>query len=165
VRVAVALATGQAALCAVIGWVTFGSPDPAPSRATRPVAPPIVMPTAGMGLPVSAAPVLTTSAVRSRPKTSTRAPKPPRPATTPSARVTTTTAPRPLVAPSQHSTGPVTLPTTGDPATSPTPTPSEVQEGVVPGEPCDPPGAVGRTIDDVEVHCKRAGDIAIWQIN
>ena len=39
VRVAVALVTGQAALCAVIGWMTFGSPDPAPPRATRPVAP------------------------------------------------------------------------------------------------------------------------------
>jgi hypothetical protein len=166
VRVAVALVTGQVALCGVIGWVTFGSPDPAPPSAGRQVAPaagpPIVMPTAGMGLPFSAAPRVTTSAVRSRPEASTRASKPPRPATTSRARATTPAVPSPLAAP-QRSTGPATPPPGANPARTPMPTPSGVQEGVVTGEPCDPPGAVGRTKDGVKVRCERVGDVPSWQ--
>jgi hypothetical protein len=44
--------------------------------------------------------------------------------------------------------------------------PTEVQQEVVAGEPCDPPGALGETVDDVEVSCVRGPDgRPSWQIN
>ena len=53
VRVAVALVAGQAALCAVIGWVTFGAAEPGTPADTRQVdplaGPPVVVPTARPG--------------------------------------------------------------------------------------------------------------------
>ncbi len=173
VRVAAALVAGQAALCAVIGWVTFGTPDAAPPSAARPADPPaarsIVVPTVSMALPVPAAPAATTTAgtATTRPKAPTRAPKPPRPATTPP-RARTTSVPVPPTTPATpvFTAEPTAAPPAADVGATAAPTSPEVQKPVVVGEPCDPPGASGRTADDVDVRCVRGDDgPPRWQIN
>ena len=77
VRVAVALVAGQAALCAVIGYVTFG-PGPAGGVAGQAgqARAPAVMPTASIGLPAAPMPVVpepSASRTTPRPKSHGRA--------------------------------------------------------------------------------------------
>ena len=45
------------------------------------------------------------------------------------------------------------------------PSPPATQEPVEEGEPCEPEGAVGETVDDVELRCVRGADGSLrWQI-
>ncbi len=176
VRVAAALVAGQAVLCAVIGWVTFGSSGPPPSVAGRavdaPTVPPIMVPTASMAIPLppSPAPGTTATATR-RAQESTRPARkpPPKPVATPGVRTTTVPERPTTVATTTAETRPAvppSVPPVADPAATPAPMPTEVQQEVVAGEPCDPPGALGETVDDVEVSCVRGPDgRPSWQIN
>ena len=52
-------------------------------------------------------------------------------------------------------------------AATPPPTPiEEVQAPVVEGTPCDPEGARGRTVEEVDLRCVRDADgDLVWQIN
>jgi hypothetical protein len=50
-------------------------------------------------------------------------------------------------------------------APTPTPTASDIQQGVVVGDPCDPVGAAGTTVDGTPVLCVLDGDgVPRWQI-
>ena len=168
-RVAVALLAGQAALCAVIGWVTFGPPQTGP-RSQQPVAPlaapPLAMPTASVAMPPTPTPSTRapkSDADRARSTRIHRAPAPPaqKRARTVEERPATVLAPDSL-APEPPAPSP-------DVAATPPPDPTEsgeVQGPVVEGEPCDPEGALGLTVDDVSLRCVRLEDDRIvWQIN
>ena len=166
-RVAVALVTGQALLCAVIGWVTFGPPDPAPQAAAPvdPLAGQLTGPTPS--LPVPRLPMLPTPSSTSRPATpsksvratgspellSATAPtrKPPKSA----APVATTTDQTMLDPPAPE----VIVP---NPVLTPTTLPSPVAEDA----PCDPEGAEEPSADGVQMVCTRMQDgTLLWQIN
>jgi hypothetical protein len=166
VRVAVALVAGQAALCAVIGWVTFGPSEAKPDAAgVHPLTKPIVFPTAPP-LPLRAAPV--PPDVSTSKKQESRAARPSR---TPTTRATANPAadrPQPVIAPAATSREPVPTTPPGLAATQPpAPSPSEVvQSPVVVGRPCRPEGAKGRTSDAVDLRCvKDADGDLVWQIN
>ena len=178
VRVAVALVAGQAALCAVIGWVTFGSPDAPPAATTRvaPLAepPPAATPGADKPQPSAVAPATTRS---SDPRQTAEVTRPPAPPPKPKAKATVTTTPPPTQAAASEE-APTTVATTEPttpadmppPMPNPTPTaeptPTDVQQDVVAGDPCEPPGAAGLTADDVAVKCRPGLDgAASWQIN
>lgn len=183
VRVAIALATGQALLCGVIGWVTFGPPETGP-RAAAPVEPLIrhspVVPA------VSLPPTVRTS--------TTAGPDPVATSRTPRARASSTRPPKPLAAPPAGTTTATTPPTTPaapaddppadpviappEPAPEPTLTstrpglvgpsvPDETVQGPVEvGDRCKPAGARGLTADDRRVRCVRDDDGDLrWQIN
>jgi hypothetical protein len=175
VRVAVALAAGQALLCAVIGWLTFGS-GPAGSHSAQPsppanklAAPPLVMPTASMALPPTPAPA-TTHAPRSRAATPARSIRPGRPPAQPHAPQRTRTEPPPEIMAVPDDTPTPQPPAAApepDPAATPAPSGSgEVQPSATVGGACDPPGALGITDDDVAVTCVPGPDgRPVWQIN
>jgi hypothetical protein len=179
VRVAIALVAGQAALCAVIGYVTLGAPHPhraAPSAASPnplaggPIAiPPIPAPTIAPATRSRARPPAprrrTVERVFAGPTSAAPAPRetvpPPSPTPVP-------TPPSP-VAPSPPS--PTATPTGGSllassPTPAPIPTPSGVQQGVLPGDPCGPPGSDGVTLDGAPVRCLlRVDDGSLrWQL-
>jgi hypothetical protein len=174
--VATALVAGQALLCAVIGWVTFGGHDPARSttQAAEPrFGPALVVP------PASVAPVLTGGPTRSHPKApdlSLPAPTgpPPSPPGPDSIKLTIppsrTSAPvsapvSSAAAPAARPGAPVPSSVDGSLVATPAPTVSPTQEGVVAGEKCDPPDAYGLTVGKVAVRClpDRNGDL-VWQI-
>jgi hypothetical protein len=165
VRVAVALVTGQAALCAVIGWVTFGpsaaKPDAANAKPLNTQIQLAPMPTLPAGVP-PAPPGPAASPVPSSPRASRSS----RPVVT---RTTTKPAAdkhRPVIATGQTPPEPPPAsPNPGLAAPSP-PAPSGVQSPVVVGRPCDPDGAKGLTLDLIELVCvlDRDGDL-VWQIN
>jgi hypothetical protein len=172
VRVAAALVAGQAALCAVIGWVTFGAPEQAPPTASRQVAPldggPIGVPPASMAMPRPAAPAdTTTSPAPVRPRVSAPAPRPPK-VQAPARSRSTTAAEEPPTTLAGDSAQPPEPPTPSPhPEMSGTEAPMlpPVQENVIEGDPCDPPGDRGRTAEGVDMLCVRDGDGASWQIN
>jgi hypothetical protein len=181
VRVAVALVAGQAALCAVIGWVTLGGAHPhnAGPPAPNPLAGgPLVVPplTVAPAPPTSGAPAPHTSVPRAPlgppvivkagvPATSTSPPK----STAPQWHPPITPTPQPVT---KITTVPPAAPTvTASPssdsslARSPSPTPTDVQQGVVVGDPCDPVGAAGTTSDGTPVLCVLGDDgVQRWQI-
>ena len=158
VRVAVALIAGQALLCGVVGWVTFGA---GPARhSSAPV--PTVEPLAGKPLTIP-----------------TPAPPPPRPpkssaSSSPSARessvkavpATTATRPRPTSKPAariplKQVSPPPPVPALPIPASA-----DPVQSPVELFDVCAPAGALGRTADGVSVRCVLGIDGTLhWQIN
>jgi len=153
VRVAAALIAGQAALCAVIGWVTIGASHPHRSDASASVdplaGPPLVIPQPGVVAPLPPSPPpgptrpASTSTVRtsgpSTPPASHRSPERP-----PSATV------RPV--------GPVRLPPPTEQAQlDGTPTP-DVQSPVDLLGLCDPLDALGLTADGISVRCVPGAD-------
>lgn len=157
--VATALIASQAVLCAVIGWVTFGSKEPAHSqpRAAEPLlGPPIVVP------PASVAPVTTPPALGPV--------KPDR---------TTGSLPKQSLAPIRSSAAaqarraeptlapaPSTSARIGADLVHPaTPSASAVQTGAEVGEKCDPEDADGVTTDGIAVRCLPDEDgNLVWQI-
>jgi hypothetical protein len=171
VRLAGALVAGQALLCAVIGWLTFGPPDAAEETAApvQPVAapPPLVIPSITVALPPTPPPSTRATTEeppnpppRARSSRSPRQPVAPKPA---GRQVDTGEPGTPVVAP------PVEPAPAPSPDVNATPTPSEsaeVQGPVVAGEPCEPEGAPGVTDDEVALRCVRADDGQLrWEIN
>jgi hypothetical protein len=176
VRVAVALVAGQAALCAVIGWLTFG-PAPAPSRpsaALDPPAPPrLAMPSISIAPPPTSAPPTSpppttraTSSPRAAVARFARPPRPPAPPKQPDREGTSEVPPLPLDSPISPTPTESASPSP-DPNASPLPSSTDVvQHPVVEGGPCEPEGALGRTVDDVALRCLRGEDgRLVWQIN
>ena len=162
-RLAVALVAGQVALCAVIGWVTFGPSDPPPKASgAQTLTGPIVFPTPTL-------PPLLVPPAPPRASVSKESPRPARSSKSPSSRPTSKPAedkPKPVMAVDETAVPPEP-PKGPDLAATLPPSPiDEVQSPVVVGRPCDPKGAKGRTRDDVELRCAvdDDGDL-VWQIN
>lgn len=174
VRVATALVAGQALLCGVIGWVTFGRSDAGPQAAPVAVEPAAPLPAApSVFVPAPLPPEAPSSpspppATRSaRAKTSvSRSPAAPL-----RTRTTTPTRPAPpadeppptlVIAPPEPTRG---TPNPGLIGTVP-PAPSDpVQRPVTVGDECAPEGALGVTADDRWVRCVRDDDGDLrWRI-
>lgn len=169
VRVATALVTGQALLCAVIGWVTFG-PSEQPPRASAPVGslagpqPSLELP----GLPPAALPAPTVkSPVPSR---SARRTEPP--STLSGTRPSPSRKPSTPARPARTSDQPLLDPAPGDspvltvPAPNPMLTPAPTESPVVVEGACEPEGARGETAAGVELSCARRQDGSlVWLIN
>lgn len=162
-RLAVALVAGQAALCAVIGWVTFGPSEPAPKASgAQTLSGPIVFPTPTLP------PVLVAPAPPRAPASKGSSPRASRSSRPPTSRATSEPAaekPQPVMATDQSPIVP--MPPDPDLAATPPPSPiQEVQFPVVQGTPCDPEGAKGLTDKDVDLQCVKDhdGDLR-WQIN
>ncbi len=164
-RVAVALVAGQAVLCAVIGWVTFGPSEAKPDAAgIHPLTKPIVFPT----LPPYPTKVIPAAPEVSATKASS--PRASRSSSTSPTRATSepaTEKPRPVMA-----TGPTSSAPPSDPGLAATPSPpaaspsESVQSPVVEGRPCSPEGAKGQTSNHVDLRCvKDADGDLVWQIN
>jgi hypothetical protein len=173
VRTAVALVIGQALLCAVIGWLTFGRPfaaGPGGDSATidRMAAPPpiVPVPTATASTPApstgSSAPAHTVTGAGHHlppppPQSGPAGEAPPLPAAQ-------TTGPEVLPEPSTEIATGIPAPTTQSlvpppvsPPLPPAPTAATVQQPVVVGGRCGPPGAYGRTADGIDVRCQTIG--------
>jgi hypothetical protein len=159
VRVAVALILGQAVLCAVIGWVTFGSGHAQPRGpvpTTEPLAgkplvipPPVVVPPPRPPQP-SAEPSVSKKVRRASPSE--------RPSTRPSSSPTTTPARSPVRQASPTGQPALALPTP--------PTAGPVQSPVKVLDVCAPADAIGLTAEGVSVTCVLGGDGTLrWQIN
>ena len=152
VCVAVALVTGQALLCAIIGFVTFDGDEPAsrpgaaaPQLAGPPIAPPAT------GVPPPTGPVK-----RAKPGTarSTRTERPTSPPTPAGVRTSATRK----VKPSLEIRIPRPAPSTSPPDRElKPPSPVPVADAPVPvvQEPCDDEGATGRTAGGQAVTCRR----------
>jgi hypothetical protein len=170
VRVAVALVTGQALLCGIIGFVTFGDrSEPAPgARAAEPqlAGPPLV-------LPVPSAPLEGDRPERRKPgvaKTgrTQRTVEPPAsaPVRNAATRVLTPSPTAPAAPPAPPSPPPVPATTPTDRSLVPPSAPSDDGPPVpVAGEPCEQEGATGTTADGKAVLCRRdrAGDLR-WRL-
>jgi hypothetical protein len=180
--VAVALIAGQAVLCAVIGWVTFGATQadkPGPPSAVEPLAgPPLVVPPPRVPPPTSPAESIgpATSNATARPGVTTRRHFARRAATPAPAPAPRRTAAAASVVPPATNVTPLAAvpPTTASPTdqpeiappSPPSPTPVDVQSAVVIGDQCNPESAPGLTVDGVSVHCMRQDDGTLrWQIN
>jgi hypothetical protein len=168
VRVAVALIAGQAALCAVIGYLTLGGPHLHPHNA--PVAP----------NPLAGGPIVVPPAQVIPPSAASAAPKPPRVPTTRTTAAGLPGQPSPSAVPNlprvvgetsppaahPQSAAPPAVPSTNPPPSvgggqlaTPKPTDSAgVQQGVEVGDPCSPVGANGVTTDGQAVRCVRDVD-------
>ena len=169
VRVAVALVTGQALLCGVIGFVTFGgrSAEPPGARESAPqlAGPPIVVPVPSTPPPSERAERPAFSTV---PRTRTQ-----RPTTPPTSVAVRSSAPR--------SSGPTrTVSVPPAPPAPPKPAPSSTDRALlppsspvsgddepvpVPDERCDTEDATGRTDRGKAVRCEpdRDGDLR-WRL-
>jgi hypothetical protein len=172
--VAIALAAGQAALCAVIGWLTFG---PVPERleagrVDRVAAPPAVIPTPTFGTPAAPVPALPSASATSSIGAATDTTRPERQvAPDKTTRPPATTTSRPVAPPSSPSDKtPMGLPVAPDPPTpepsqglegTPTPTPTDL---IVVGAPCDVAGELGVTLDDIAVKCTLGDEGLQWQL-
>lgn len=189
-RVAVALVAGQATLCAVIGWVTFG-PGPATTAAggaAAQQAAPAVLPAASAFQPAAPLPPPPRRSTPARddtkrPDARDQRPAEPDPkpaaATTP-ARTTAAPRPEPTTAPAQRPTLVVEQPQDDPPAppAPPQPPPTEgtgLQPGptatmdlpvtVEVGAECPKEGDRGRTPDGRTVRCTEGDDGELrWQI-
>jgi hypothetical protein len=168
VRVAVVLIAGQAALCAVIGYVTLGGPflhkSTAAPQANPLAAGPIEVP------PARVAPAPTSAAPAPPPVSVSPSSKEPR-----SARVSRSAAPtggqrRQAEAPPSLVSAPLGPASVGVPPRAPTKAPSpsggnqlatpsasatNIQHNVNVGDPCNPLGAGGQTADGTAVTCVR----------
>jgi hypothetical protein len=181
--VATALVVVQAALCGVIGWVTFGPSQAGPHEgsATAPLA---VAPILGSA-PSIARPDTTTAPAspahkkKASPRSSYHAPVPPGEDVRAQPLVDDV-APQPLVddvapqppvdaSPSTAIAPPVNPQPASDPveAGSGTPAPTETtQSPVVKGQVCEPEGEAGVTAEDELLHCGRDADGELrWLIN
>jgi hypothetical protein len=164
VVVAVALVTGQALLCGIIGFVTFGDNGGAAPRvrAAEPqlAGPPIVLP------PASLPPIdERTERPRSGKPRAARTERPTSPPTSDAARNSVTRE----ITPSRTASSPAApAPSPPVPATTPTdrelvppaipPVQEDAPEPVVEKEPCDEAGATGTTADGKTVRCERDRD-------
>ena len=164
---AAALVAGQAALCAVIGWLTFGPSEPAPrAAAVNPPAAQISAPT----LPVLTLPPPLPAPAPAPSNSVAKTVKPPvkssKPAVTrkPSKPVVDE-KPQIVIEPAK-SKEPSVSPNPELQATPPPAPVGEVQGPVVKGLPCSPEGAKGETLQDVALRCAKDddGDL-VWQIN
>jgi hypothetical protein len=179
VRVATALVAGQALLCAVIGWVTFGPPPEPGPRAAAPIepllTPPVVTPTVSLPAPAPASvapePASPTRSRSVRTKVSSRSPEAPRSPASPPAPTVGEAPPSLVIAPPQPDE--TRTPTPQPDGTRPgligtvAPAPTETVQGPVKaGERCAPEGARGVTADDRSLRCvlDDDGDLR-WQIN
>jgi hypothetical protein len=159
VRVAVALVLGQALLCALIGWLTFGSGHahprgPVPTSeplAGKPlvIPPPVVVPPPRPPRP-SAEPSVTKKVRTASPSE--------RPSTRPPSSPTSTPARSPVRQASPTGQPALALPTP--------PTADPVQSPVKVLDVCAPEDAIGLTAEGVPVTCVlgRDGNLR-WQIN
>jgi hypothetical protein len=185
VRVATALVAGQAALCAVIGWITFGATHGPARTASAPVDPlagaPLVIPPPSMLPPVlpktgpRTSPAVTaeatatsidrTTAPRSR-RTARHSSPPPPAAPRPPAPPPVAPLPAPTAPTTTSTDPPPSPPASDDPQLIvPTPTP-EIQQPVVAREPCDPENALGETAAGVALVCVHGADGTLrWQIS
>ncbi|MET0495284.1 MAG: hypothetical protein ABW000_19355 [Actinoplanes sp.] len=160
VTVAVALVVGQALLCGVIGFVTFGGKSeakPAPHAAEpRLAGPPIVVPPPGVPPPSSSAPARKRSTTRA---TSTKRPILPPPATSRSTTTATKPPASPVTVPPPSSEPPVSesLPPISLVPTSPAAGDDEPEPPVA-GKSCDDEGATGKTAEGKSVRCERDRD-------
>ena len=155
VRVAVALVTGQALLCGIIGFVTFDSDEPA----SRPGASAPLLAGPPIAAPATSVPPPTERAKRAEPGTA-RSTRTERPASPPASAGVRTSATR-KVKPSLE----VRIPRKPVPSTSPPdrelllppPSPAPADDAPVPvvQEPCDDEGATGRTAGGQAVTCRR----------
>ncbi|BCJ54546.1 hypothetical protein Asp14428_60210 [Actinoplanes sp. NBRC 14428] len=156
VLIAVALVTGQALLCVVIGFVTFGDRGAAPPRphaAEQPAAPPAVVPPSGPGpAGPSVAPhgpgAVVSHGVRPVRPAATRvrehhAERSPTPGRTTALPASSPSPPAPEPPPTL-----ALLPPPGDGADDPP----------VIGEPCDDADTTGETRDGRAVRCDRDRD-------
>jgi hypothetical protein len=188
VRVAAALVAGQAALCAVIGYVTLGGPPTrGPEAAPRvdPVAiPPLVVPAPTVPPPLSRttvapAPPLVARSTTARPRTIARpkqrpelSPTPPSqappgilvassdPGPVPPIPPVTPVPPTPTPAPSTESA----ISESPAPVPPPLPPSSATQPPVTVGDTCDPADGPGRSADGTAVLCVPGNDgVARWQ--
>jgi hypothetical protein len=167
VRVAVALVTGQALLCAVIGYVTFGPSDPPPQAAAP------VEPLAGPAMPTPRMPQ--PSAAVSAGQPAVPSPRPSRTARTSESPVTLigpapTTRPPTSATPAKTTDRPMLeappapplldVPTP-NPMLTPSPTAPPVED-----DPCETEGAEGQTAAGVNLVCTRLADGSlVWLIN
>ncbi|GAA3339980.1 hypothetical protein GCM10020358_25800 [Amorphoplanes nipponensis] len=164
VRVAVALVIGQALLCGIIGFLTFGGRgEPAPgARAAEPqlAGPPLVA-------PAPSVPPDGDRPERRKPGVA-RTSRTQRPAAPPASAAVRNSATR-LIGPSPT----VPPPPAAAPVPPPTPTTSPTDRSLLPpsspvsgddppvpvvGEPCEEEGATGRTADGKAVRCERDPD-------
>jgi hypothetical protein len=159
VLVALALVAGQLALCAVIGWLTFGdrwhpASTTAPGVAAPPAGgadePPRVRP--GSRTPAPTRPVKARRSVDPEPgAVRTAVPPPPRRS-------------RPTRGAAPVSPAPVRTPTPDAALVPPEPSP-QIQEPVRPDTSCAPVNAEGRTADGKPVRCLRARDgVLRWHL-
>jgi hypothetical protein len=182
--VATALVVVQAALCGVIGWVTFG-PSPARPHEQSTTAPLAVAPIRGSTPSIarpdtSTAPATPARKKKALPRPSSHTPVPP-----PGEDVRA----QPLIddvgaQPPADDVGPqppvdappstvIAPPVDPQPAPDPvdssagSPVPAESTQGpVVKGQPCEPEGEVGVTAEDELLHCQRDADGQLrWLIN
>ena len=166
-RVAVALVAGQAALCAVIGWVTFGpsgsEPEPEPQAAGPTLSDRIVFTTP----PTIPPPVVAAPPPRASASKAPSSPRASKSTTSPTTRATSkqvTEEPQPNIAPAEDAPVPPE-PDPGVAATLPPSSIAPVQSPAVEDESCDPEGAEGLTSDGVELRCVLdAGGELVWQI-
>ena len=166
-----ALVAGQAALCAVIGWMTFGPSETKPQavRAADPPGEPVVLPTASTWMPPLHVPPAPTSAGKSAAAPAPRVSRSARPAKVRRTSAPTREKPRTVMAPEESKQIPsepaAPNPELASPVPPVPPSAGAVQRPVVVGERCQPEGAPGRTADDVELKCVRDRDGAlVWQI-
>ena len=162
VRIAVALVTGQALLCGIIGFVTFGGKDETPPRvrAAEPqlAGPPLVVPGTSPPPSPSERPErsrsATTKQTRTERPTSPTAPASVRSTATRSVSPSRTVTPPPPVPPPTATTSPT------DRALLPPSSPVSGDDPLIPvaDEPCDERGATGRTADGKAVRCERDRD-------
>jgi hypothetical protein len=170
VRVAVALVAGQAALCAVIGYLTLGGPSlhhrtAAPESNPLAAGPIEVPPALVLPAPTAGAPTRPhVSATSSRPpsrrgaaRTSAPAPRQRAEVEAPPSLVSAPMDPSPEPVPPQVPTA-TPAPSTGNQLVTPSATPSAVQLNVKVGDPCSPVGAAGQTTDGKAVTCVQGVD-------
>lgn len=162
VTVAVALVVGQALLCGIIGFVTFGGKSevrPAP-RAVEPrlAGPPRVVPPPGVPPPSSAAPTGKRTPVRA---TSTHRSLPAPPPARTRSRATSKPSRPPAVTPPSASSAPP-APAISPPVallpTSPAAGDDESPDPPVAGQSCDDEDATGKTAEGKSVRCERDRD-------
>jgi hypothetical protein len=167
VRVAVALVAGQAALCAVIGYVTLGGPFLHKSTAAQSSDPlaagPIEFPPAQvMPVPTSVAP-----APPPVPASSSKAPKSTGVSKNGTPAEAHNEAPPSLVSAPLDPSVPVVppraptkapSPSTGNQLVTPSATATDIQHNVNVGDTCSPLGADGQTSDGKAVTCIRDVD-------
>jgi hypothetical protein len=171
VRVAVVLIAGQAALCAVIGYVTLGGPFLHKSTAARQADPlaagPIEVPPAVMAsAPTSAAPVPPPVSVSPSNKTSrsagdagsaAQAEGQRRQAEVPPSLVSAPLGPTSKGLPPQAPTT-APSPSGGNQLATPSASATNIQHNVNVGDPCNPLGADGQTAEGTAVTCLRDVD-------
>ncbi|MFG1602565.1 hypothetical protein [Actinoplanes sp. NPDC049265] len=170
VRVAVALVAGQAALCAVIGYLTIGG-GPGPDAAGRgaEAQAPVIMPTASIGLPAAPLPPVPRKPAESRTEPQPPARRTHQPAAAVKKAATAKPSPRKSTAPPR----PISAPDDGLAPAPPKPpnglvptgTPgNELTAPVKEGAECETEGQRGHTTDGAAMRCAKADDGALsWQ--